>query len=61
MFRFMLYILRWEASTLVLYPIIKYLPCSTLIKTIVANLVGGCIFFSIDKLIFNKKLEVNKK
>jgi hypothetical protein len=48
--------MRWQTSTLILWPIMQYLPFgSVLDKTIIANFAGGCIFFNIDELIFKKK------
>jgi fluoride ion exporter CrcB/FEX len=52
--KFAVYLLRWQLSTIVLYPCVKWLPYDTLLKTIIANLVGGIIFFYVDKKIFNK-------
>ena len=52
--KFILYLIRWQLSTIILAPCIHYLPFDTLTKTIIANLIGGCIFFWIDKNIFNK-------
>lgn len=55
---FSLYLARWQASTpviwLVLYYMTKYVTDNTLISTIVANFIGGCIFFFVDKRIFKK-------
>ena len=53
MSKFLAYLLRWQASTIILWPVIQYLPIeSVLEKTIIANIIGGCIFFNIDRLIF---------
>jgi len=57
--KFILYLIRWQLSTIILAPCIHYLPFDTLTKTIIANLIGGCIFFWIDKFIF--KEEKNEK
>ena len=53
--RFIKYLIRWQCSTPVLAFVIWLLPCNVLIKTIVANLVGGILFFRIDKWIFRKE------
>ena len=56
--RFGLYLLRWELSTPILAICLSFLNFSTLVNTIIANLIGGCIFFYVDKKIFKG---VNKK
>ena len=38
--KYVLYLLRWQCSSLILYPCLKLLPFNTLWKTIVANLIG---------------------
>ena len=58
--RFLLYLLRWQLSTPVLAPIIAFFKHSpTLFGTkedwigaAVANLIGGAIFFWVDRFIF---------
>lgn len=54
-----LYLIRWQLSTPILAIVIKVLSnMSTLMATIIANLIGGLIFFWIDKLIFKKTSDV---
>lgn len=54
--RFGLYLLRWQMSTPILALCVSNLPIQdTLIKTIIANLIGGILFFFIDKMIFTEK------
>lgn len=55
MHKFILYLLRWELSTPIL-ALILYLmsDCNTFVSTIVANFIGGCIFYWVDKWIFKK-------
>ena len=53
--RFILYLIRWQLSTPILAICLHYLNFNTLVNTIIANLIGGCIFFGIDKLIFKEK------
>ena len=53
-YKFILYLVRWQLSTPILALCLKFLNFSTLINTIIANLIGGCIFFWVDKSIFNK-------
>lgn len=50
------YILRWQASTLILWPVMQYLPFGTVLeKTIVANFIGALCFFPADQYIFKSK------
>ena len=50
--KFILYLLRWQLSTPILFICLLVLPVGGLAKTIIANLIGGCIFFWVDKYIF---------
>jgi hypothetical protein len=52
MSRILLYLLRWQASGLILAPCIAWLPYGAVAKAVVANLVGGVIFYWVDKQIF---------
>lgn len=52
--KFLLYLLRWQISTIILAPCIYYLPFNVITKTIIANLIGGCLFYFIDKWIFKR-------
>ena len=52
--KYILYLLRWELSTPILAIVLYNLPFSTLINTIIANLIGGMTFFWIDNLIFKE-------
>ena len=53
--KFILYLIRWQLSTPILALCLKFLNYNTLINTIIANFIGGCIFFFIDKNIFKEK------
>ena len=53
--KYLLYLLRWQLSTPILALILYLLHTNELIETIIANLIGGLIFFWIDKLIFKGK------
>jgi hypothetical protein len=53
--KFILYLLRWQLSTPILALVLMFLKCNFIIKTVVANLIGGLIFFWVDKLIFKNK------
>lgn len=52
---YILYILRWICSTPVLALILWLLHTNIIIETIIANLIGGAIFFFVDRKIFEKK------
>lgn len=50
------YLIRWQLSTPILAAVIYVLKnCNTLTSTIIANLIGGLIFFWVDRLIFKKR------
>lgn len=54
--KFLLYLLRWQLSSPVLALCLFFLePVGTIWATIIANLIGGCIFFWVDKLIFKEE------
>ena len=60
--RFLLYLLRWQLSTPILAPVVALFTGSpiwgtaeTWIGTTVANLIGGSIFFWVDRFIFTSK------
>lgn len=50
--QYLWYLIRWQGSTPILAWCMNKLPFDTTTKTIVANLIGGLLFFWIDKLIF---------
>ena len=54
--KYLLYLLRWQLSTPILTVVLWLLSSSNkLVATIVANLIGGLIFFWIDRFIFKSK------
>ncbi len=53
--RFLLYLLRWELSSPILAICLLLLPFGTITNTIIANLIGGTIFYFVDKRIFGGK------
>lgn len=63
MVKFVLYLIRWQLSTIVMTPVIATIKHSSSIwgtkedwiAVIVANLVGGSIFFWVDRFIFKSK------
>lgn len=52
--RFTLYLLRWQLSTPILWLVLRNLGAG-LWATVIANLIGGSIFFWVDKFIFTSK------
>ena len=52
--RFVLYLIRWQLSTPILWVVVKQLGAS-LCSTVIANLIGGVIFFWVDKFIFTSQ------
>lgn len=51
--RYICYLLRWQLSTFILAPIIAMLSnCNAWVAAAVANLIGGLIFFWVDRHIF---------
>lgn len=54
--KFWLYLLRWQLSSPILALCMMLLGnCGVIVATIVANLIGGCIFFFVDKWIFKEE------
>ena len=60
--RFLLYLLRWQLSTPILAPVVALFTgapiwgtAATWGGTAVANLIGGSIFFWVDRFIFTSK------
>lgn len=53
-YKFILYLIRWQLSTPILALCLNFLNFSTLVNTIIANLIGGIIFYWVDRFIFNK-------
>jgi len=49
--KFILYLLRWQLSTPILWLVVKNLGVGVW-STVLANLIGGAIFFWVDKFIF---------
>lgn len=54
--KFILYLIRWQLSSPILALCLWWLdPLGVVWATIVANLIGGCIFFWVDKIIFKEE------
>jgi len=53
--KYLLYLGRWQLSTPILALVMAKMTIgSGIVKVVVANLVGGLIFFWVDRLIFKK-------
>lgn len=53
MTRFILYLLRWQLSSPILAACLYFLSgLGVITSTIIANLIGGCVFFMVDRRIF---------
>lgn len=53
--RFVLYLLRWQASTIILAPCIAWLaPLGPIASAAIANLIGGVVFYFVDRRIFKE-------
>lgn len=53
--RYLFYLIRWQASTFILAPVAILLSSQNKwIQIAVGNLIGGMLFFWIDRLIFKK-------
>ena len=52
--RFILYLFRWQLSTPILWIVVRNLGVG-IWSTIIANLIGGSIFFWVDRFIFTSK------
>lgn len=54
--KFILYLIRWQLSSPILAVCLVWLASlGTVWATIIANLIGGCVFFFVDKKIFKSK------
>jgi len=52
--RFLLYLIRWQLSTPILWLVLRNLGAG-LWQTVMANLIGGSIFFWVDRFIFTSR------
>lgn len=53
--KYLLYLLRWQLSSPILAICLCYLKLGTVWNTITANLIGGMIFYWVDKRIFKER------
>ena len=59
--RLLLYLLRWQASTPILAVVTYYLASyDAVVSAVIANLIGGLLFYKIDKTIFKGNHEREK-
>ena len=57
MSKFSLYLIRWQLSTPILAVCMKLMAdWDIALATIIANLIGGCLFYFVDKKIFMEAL-----
>lgn len=60
--KFILYLIRWQLSSPILALCMIWLGgLGTVWATIIANLIGGIIFFWVDKLIFKEEKDGKKE
>jgi len=53
--RFFLYLIRWQLSTPILAVVVGYFAyMGEWVAAAIANLIGGTIFYNVDKFIFKK-------
>jgi DNA-directed RNA polymerase subunit RPC12/RpoP len=52
--KFILYLLRWQLSTPILWLVVRNMGAG-IWATVVANLIGGAIFFWVDRFIFTSQ------
>lgn len=55
-----MYLFRWQLSTPILALCIALLPFGSFTKTVIANLIGGAIFFWVDRWIFGAQMVEEK-
>lgn len=54
--KYLLYLIRWQLSTPILAICMYYMTFNVTTKTILANLIGGLIFFWVDRYIFKSTI-----
>jgi len=52
--KFILYLIRWQLSTPILWLVVRHMGTS-IWATVIANLIGGVIFFWVDRFIFTSQ------
>lgn len=60
--KYLMYLIRWQLSTPILAVCVALLATyGTTFATIIANLIGGLIFFWVDRWIFKSKNKIPRK
>ena len=59
--KYLMYLLRWQLSTPILAICLSFFHFGNFWNTVLANLIGGLIFFWVDRLIFSDKKKAAKK
>lgn len=60
--KYMIYLIRWQLSTPILAVCVAWLAAyGATIATIVANFIGGLLFFWVDRWIFKSKNKIPRK
>ena len=59
--QYLLYLARWQCSSPILALCMWLLPFNMIVKTIIANLIGGLVFYWVDRLIFKEAQNGNKQ
>ncbi|HHU76471.1 MAG TPA: hypothetical protein GXZ24_06225 [Firmicutes bacterium] len=54
--KYVLYLIRWQLSTPILAICLYYMTFNVTIKTVLANLIGGLLFFWVDRYIFKSTI-----
>ena len=59
--KYILYLIRWQLSTpLLAIVLILLADMNTVVATVISNLIGGLIFFWVDRWIFSNKSKKNE-
>ena len=58
--KYILYLIRWQFSTPILAIFTGGITLESFQNSMLANLVGGLLFFWVDKLIFEKKKNIEE-
>jgi hypothetical protein len=53
--KFLLYLFRWQMSSPILFLALYFIPGSDIFRTVLANLIGGILFYQVDKFLFERK------
>ena len=59
--KYLMYLLRWQLSTPILAICLSFFNFGNFWNTVLANLIGGLIFFWVDRLIFGDKKKTHNQ